>query len=259
LVEPGVVLPVERLRNRHRLILQGEPDPGWTGKHSDPFVALVGWAVTEGHFRKNRRTVEIAQKDGTPACEEIRGLLAAMDARWHEYRGGVGMRIRYFGLSGAVAEEIRAVAPGRVMTRQFVLGLGSSQRMLLLDVMMRADGSHASGARVFGQQNVEAMEAFVTLATLAGLPTYTRMGYAGPNRFGGGPVWQATLRRYKTTAKEHVEHRAVSRAPLPRPLPITHYRGRLWSAVIDHPAVVVRRRGLVFAVGSALSSTAGQS
>lgn len=233
----GELRKAENLRKADTIRMMGGPLVGQPEVFADAFVEVVGWAITEGHYKRNSSgnitTIEISQKAGTPTEDEIRCSLKRVGGEWHEFLAGVGHKIRYFGVTGPLAQVIQRVAPGRVMTPDFILGLSAYQRQMLLDVMIRANGSQAvrgKGDRpTFVQKDRAAVDAFVMLATLQGWVTNTRL------RSGYSTV---TL---KSTTTAQVRH--LSRKTVP-------YSGMVWCPETEYGTFVYRRNGKVSITGN---------
>ena len=257
LVTPGHSIPltdgrlvkIEELGQREQLRTMGTAVPDAEEIYSDAFVEIVGWAVTEGHYvkrddRPNCSTIAIAQKNGTDTCEQIQFALKRAGAQWHEYDGGVDNIIHYFGLTGLLSRQVRQVAPNRVMTTEFLMSLSRTQRLLLVDVMIAADGStsKSSGHRCFVQKCSDATDAFVTLCTLAGIQTRV-------TRRKDQSVFCVDLHQSRTQRSESLES-------LPNPerkgvqRPQEQYSGLVWCPTTDHGTFIARRNGLVFATGN---------
>jgi len=109
--------------------------------HSDDLVRIVGWAVTEGHFRPNRRTICIGQSPtvNPSHCAEIRETLQRLEATWHESENGNGTLV--FGIGGQLALDIRSVTEnGKNLPPSFIASLSRNQRDILHDTLIKADG-----------------------------------------------------------------------------------------------------------------------
>lgn len=253
LVTPGHSFLTDRglvgsfdLHQTDRITLMGSAEQSSSSIFSDAFVELVGWAVTEGHYRRNSSgnitTVEISQKDGTATCDQIRHTLKRAGANFHEYLAGVDKAIRYFGVTGPTAQQILAVAPNRVMSHEFLLGLSTYQRHALIDVMIAADGSRASrnrgDCRVFAQKDPTATDRFVMLCTLAGIPTYTAVD---------GDIHRVTLRGTTGTQVRRIPSFAST---ADRERPFVMYRGLVWCPETEFGTFVMRRNGKVQVTGN---------
>lgn len=257
----GRMIEVENLRQGHVIRAMGAPlaDDLLSTPYSDAFVELVGWAVTEGSYvrtrtRKGRRgeqpvygdyrpqptTVNIGQKDGTERCERIRQVIKEAGARWHETLSGSGRRIRIFGVTGEVAQALLHVAPQRVMSSEFLVGLTSEQRELLIDTIVSADGSrNAQGSRYFYQKDKAALDAFLMLCAMSGYPASYKLRTWDGDHF-GGPVWTSTVCK-----RSHSTVRPRRRIPAD-----VHYEGLVWCPSTDYGTFVCRRAGRVYVTGN---------
>lgn len=251
-LDDGSLVDVDDLRDHHRLRVMGEAISDYPKNQlvDDALVEVVGWAVTEGHYKRNASgnitTIEIAQKDGRETCDQIRSALERAGARWHEFLAGTDHKIRYFGVTGDVAQRIQQIAPRRVMSPDFIVSLTKPQRELLLATLIAADGSVAARGKsdppVFAQKDEKAADAFVSVATLAGYQTYKRMTVAG--------LWAVTLRTQKTVTVENLEHEPGRGAPPPRRLPLEDYDGYVWCPKTRYGNFVCRRGGVVHLTGN---------
>ena len=245
----GRLLAVEALRQRQRIQTMGEPLASEGEILSDAFVEVVGWAVTEGHYKRGGTTIEISQstKANPDKVERIRGVLKRAGAHWHEFQAGVDHQIRYFGVTGFMAQMIKQVAPNRVMTSEFLGSLAPYQRGLLIETMIDADGTRrGQGGRVFVQKSPEAMDAFVMLCTLQGVQTVVT-----PK----GPCLAATLLESKQVATSYLAGSNRGRGQGFRSgealrRPTEHYEGTVWCPTTDHGTFVCRRNGVVYVTGN---------
>jgi len=251
----GTLKDVDDLRNKHHILVMPDEMKDYAEPVvSDALVQVVGWAVTEGHYKRNRSgnitTIEIAQKDGRPECDMIREALEGAGAQWHEYLAGVDNKIRYFGVTGEVAQRIQQIAPRRIMSADFIMSLTQKQRHLLIEAMILADGSVAARGKhdrpVFAQKCEKATDAFVMLATLSGYQTYKRQTTSGS----GAKCWAVTLRTQKHVVKEHLVHDAPGKAPHPKQLPLESYDGYVWCPKTPFGNFMVRRNGVVHLTGN---------
>jgi hypothetical protein len=121
------------------------PEPAYP----DEFVELIGWVVTEGHYQTapdyQARGVVLAQDEAAnPAyVERIRVLAAhfrAQGATVSEYAYGNDTRLHwYFGVG--IDRVVRAAAPARQLTPEFLRALTGSQARLLYQTLIDGDGS----------------------------------------------------------------------------------------------------------------------
>ncbi len=143
--------------------------------YTDDFVELMGWIICEGHYKPKGSTIEISQSwyANPEKVKEIKSLLQKMKAHWHEFNAGVGKKITYFGLTGALAYKIRELFPNKTLTMEFVNSLTASQRELLINTMVKADGNFMHDNRCFVSNKKETVDSFVAMCALSGHATYT--------------------------------------------------------------------------------------
>lgn len=245
----GRLVAVEDIRQRQQIQTMGHSLESEGETYSDAFVELVGWAVTEGHYKRGGTTIEISQSviANPDKVERIRSVLKRAGCRWHEFRAGVGRQIQYFGVTGPMAQAIKEVAPTRVMTAAFLVALTPYQRNLLIETMIDADG-HRRGRNgsAFTQKSKESMDAFVMLCALHGLQTVVARS---------GVCWTATVLESKHVATAYLagsnrgrgqgfrSGRTLSR-------PTEHYEGQVWCPETEYGTFVCRRNGIVYVTGN---------
>lgn len=242
---------VENVRADDRIRVTGDAersvtDPAFTSA----FVEAVGWAVTEGYFAPNDQTraahpghvapyVRIRQNVG-PNNERIERTLKECGA---SYSVHVADGRALFNLRGEVAAAIQQVAPDKVMSMGFLLALSASQRELLFQTMVDADGCRQKTTRslTFAQKDPAAAEAFAILATLAGYRTsireethpYTHRGVTRPT----------TRHLVIVGSRKTVTIQRGTRTVEP-------FDGQVWCPRTDYGTFVARRGGRVFVTGN---------
>ena len=143
---------VELLRERDKLILTGQPVEDGQRTYDDAFVELVGWFVTEGnvYFTEDRNygRVTLYQNEGAYA-DRIRSCLAEQGSKFSECGrlNESGHTNVAFHLTKETCQKLVAVAPNKVLSMPFILSLSQSQRQLLIDTMIDADGWRTDGHR----------------------------------------------------------------------------------------------------------------
>lgn len=221
--------------------------------HSDAFVEVVAWFWTEGHLERGRRGEQLSYGKisqshvvNGPNCERIRCALAAEfgpdngpfprtglgpsdgKPRWREAESDHKAE---FWFNSDLGHLLRAVAPNRVPTREFIRGLTSSQLDLFIEVSMLADGCETTGgARSLAQKDPAAAEAFQFACTLAGIATSIRPknGHMTNVRLRG----QATFRPSRNTPT------------------LTRHQGIVWCVTTPTSTWLARRHGSVFFTGN---------
>lgn len=247
----GELVPSDKLRQKHTIRTMGTAVDG-PDIYSDAFVEVMGWAVTEGHWKINRSgnvtTIEISQLNTGPHVDRIRLALKRSGARWHEYLAGVDHRIRYFGVTGQVAQDIVRLAPRRVMTHDFILSLSPPQRLTLIDTMIAADGSVATRGKgdrpTFVQKCDEASDRFEMLCALSGIQT-NRRKHAGCNVITLKSTTTAQVRSLRGFQPTN-----PALGPNPSRRPTVHYDGLVWCPETEYGTWVCRRGGKVYVTGN---------
>lgn len=249
---PYLLRKVENLSTHDRIRTIGEAEAGAAEPvYSNAFVELVGWAVTEGYFFPNKNSekstlsktapyVRIRQNSGELA-DRIVACAKESGARLnvHERDGRVLVNVR-----GEIAAALHQVAPGKIMSTEFLLALTAEQRHLLMWTMLDADGCTNvpnTASWTFAQKDRRATEAFVFLATLCGYTTsvrereftYRHKGAERPAR-----DWLAVIRRRKVMTIQR-DTRTVE-----------DFDGRVWCPRTDYGTFVARRHGKVVLTGN---------
>src|SRR5260221_6082761 len=141
----------EELANRWDYIITGGGTPACFAPapvYTDEFVELIGWVITEGHYQSapgyQARGVVLAQDAGVnPGYAERIGVLAAHfraeGATVSEYGYGDDTRLHWYFGKG-IDRAVRAAAPGRQLTPQFLCALTESQARLLYETLIDGDG-----------------------------------------------------------------------------------------------------------------------
>lgn len=138
------------LATRYDYIITGGGTPACfarTSVYPDEFVELIGWAITEGHYQSApdyRSSAVILAQDSAanPAyVERIRTLAArfrAQGATVTEYGHEITRLHWYFGKG--IGQAIRAAAPDKQLTPEFLRTLTEVQARLLYQTLIDGDG-----------------------------------------------------------------------------------------------------------------------
>lgn len=193
---------------------------------TDEFVELIGWVVTEGCYdqRGGNQGVSITQsQDINPEHTERIRVIAkhfadqgATATEWTPRRGGECTF--YFG--NGIASLVRAAAPDRQLTPEFLTSLTSPQAELLLDTLIDGDGHvRPNGHRQWTQSNEGRIAGFQMLCAMLGVRTTDRPdGNGGDGRM----VWLHNARHMYTTNPQREHHEGVVWCP--------HVRTGTWMA-----------------------------
>jgi len=228
LLNTNSVLPLAR-----PLTLDGDPAPSY----EDDMVELVGWAVTEGYYRKDSDAVVLSQSTvvNPEKCEKIRSALRSSGAKWSERDNGTN-GVHVFWVSGPVARTIRAITGGRKhLPPEFVSSLCERQRKILLDVMVQADGWMAGEASCYCSDERSLVDAFEMLSALSGYPTYTAEHSSGPGHF------QSRRKTYNNSFMQNVNT---------RPVTVKDWSGEIWCPSTENGTFYARRGGKTYFTGN---------
>lgn len=260
-VTDGSLVPVEELNSHSVLRAFGEAEESDVEVYSDSFVELVGWVATEGTYfvsqsktgRGNGRDVSgisVCQNPGVNS-DRIAELLKRCGVKISK---NTNKTDRYY-FSGPVAKKIRevAVGPRKVLSMDFILSLSESQRHLLINTMVSGDGWISSGSetRCYTQKDLAHTEAFVSLCTLAGIPTSTQQR-EWETGFGHADMWIVNLKVEKTAHVRNVDFhggRGDGRKGEVN-TPTEDYSGLVWCPSTEYGTFVCRRNGIVYVTGN---------
>lgn len=238
-----------------------------TSVYSDAFVELIGWVISEGHYQvsdrsPNQQGIIITQsKVANPEkVERIRALLKTFtDCTVSEYcyeplTGKVD-----FYIGKGLASTVRAVAPNKQLTPDFLCSITEHQARLLFGSLMaggghvRDDGPTISGVerrntRTFTQKDQGRIDGFQMLCAMLGIRTHARL-------LPFDPVW-------KTGVSNHTEdplvsevtayHRDVFRVSAANPTE-EHYKGVVWCPTTPNGTWLARRNGVTYWTGNSLT------
>ncbi|MCR8897294.1 hypothetical protein NWF34_10070 [Gordonia sp. GONU] len=157
-------------------------EPKW----SDAFVELVAWYWTEGQEHPGGG-ICLWQSEAVNSwkCQRIRETLTTLYGPGQESlkhgRGGWRETVRMSGvvkkptaswyITKSLAEDIRRIAPGKVVSGEFISQLTSAQLRLFIEVSLDADGHRGrGGAGYIAQKKPEMLDAFEMACSLLGIP-----------------------------------------------------------------------------------------
>lgn len=226
--------------------------------YTDEFVELIGWLLTDGSIRPDLFCVFQSKRANVKRIDALFERLSIKVTRTPRPFKGVVWRVNAATpLVGAIARMF----PARILPPSFLRELTAPQLRLLLETMMRGDGTgeDRSGARRrFICRDKSRADAFQMLCTLCGIAatlqrhkgrTVKKQYKSISNRPKSGPYWTVTLLRRDTAqvlrhpkrygkAKKQVDHVRVVR---PRPV---------WCPTVKNTFFVARREGCVYITGN---------
>ena len=240
----------------HKIWLAGKTSAvqhgaAWT----DDEVELMGWVLTDGHYKKQRSKAgkvwgvgRVGVTQSKPNfMSDIQSLMARMGCKSH-YVSKVGQHCWH--LSCSAGKRMWAEMPDKTLTPAVVMSLTDSQRRLLYATMLKGDGcwdEQAGRFRKFVAGSKKRSDAFLMLCALIGQPAnaverdfthyeakqYDSMG----NIPKAGKCWLVELKQrnraqsgYGKTWKQ--------------------WSGRVWCPTVRHGAWVAKRNGKVFITGN---------
>lgn len=258
---------VEYLLEKDRIILTGKPVEGAAAPiHSDAFVEIVGWVVTEGSIYqskdRNYPRIGIYQNEGVYA-DRIRGCLETLGSAFSEYHREGTSNVR-FDLTKDLCSKIASVidTADKALNLDFILSLTERQRDLLINTMIDADGWRTHGRadlRRYCQKSKKHIDSFVFLCTLAGLraaiKTRDIVAYSKPttihtvNLFSGRANhsnvenidFHGGKRNGKIKGRGKINHPNEPTVP---------YSGIVWCPKTEFGCFVARRNGTIYLTGN---------
>lgn len=204
---------------------------------STDFVELCAWALAEGTYPKNGRSVTIYQshKHNPEYCDQLTELFGRL-----ENRGSLSIRphnkdITAFYVGNGIGEKIRDWLPDKRLTIEFLLLLTKEQLEVMYKTLLLGDGhriEYASGGEhwVFSQKDPEFVAAFQALAMLLGRRTVARKVE---------DYYQIGC--HKKDVNLYTEALNVEQE---------HYSGRIWCVHSENNTVVARRGGTIYISGN---------
>ena len=169
-----------------RIVAGGGNYDAGPGEHMNEFVELVGWVVTEGTYATVGNGIQVVQSEShnpqhVRRLQQLAVHFRALGATVTEYQRDTehgDIRTFYFGRG--IAARVRAVAPGKALTPEFLLSLGNGQLELLYRTLMDADGHvSATGTEKWTQQDEGRLDGFAMLCALLGIRTHARPSSGG--------------------------------------------------------------------------------
>ena len=234
-------------------------------KYADAFVELVAWFWTEGDT-PGKRNLRISQSLKNPAnVDRIDAVLRNVfgppveklgqrlpEPRWRR-DVDEGRNVR-FTLNAMARSHLADVAPGRVVSFDFLRSLTQAQLDLFIKVSMLADNN---GPVRLAQRNRAAAEAFQFAAILAGHATSLLERVFKPRetvpvtRDGRYSMWGVTLQRRKwfgpvDNLRRAQEARYVDAWVMER----VQHDGIVWCPCTENMTWLARRKGQCYFTGA---------
>lgn len=207
---------------------------------NDDFVRLIGWIITEGHFYDNNRGISIYQSEyNKKYVLEIRNILQNLGLKYSEYsrfRENSQFRQYEFYIHKQSSEFIIPFLKTKRLELELVLGLNNKQRKLLIDTLMKGDGSKMTQ---FYQKDKVTCDNFQIMCLLCGIKASVRKK--------GENIYTVYVSKKKDVC---------IRDNIPRKVP---YNGKVWCLTVDNANFMVRRQGIPFFTGNSFPDVRGRS
>lgn len=228
-------------------------------KWSDAFVELIAWFWTEGSIRADRArprvTIVQSQTVNPGHVARIRAALhatfgpphdgshqgrTALPPSWRELPAADSGVVE-FRLTSAAAAQLLHVAPGKIVSHEFLRSLTLAQLTLFLDVSVWADG-HDNGhpASVLGQRDRDRLEPYLFASVLAGKTPHMMYSTAAG-------MWRSSVMPRTTATPRRARNRTV-----------VNYTGTVWCPVTPSQTWLARREGTVWFTGNTLYDLTGE-
>jgi len=249
---------VEYILEKDKIILTGEPVEDGESIHSDAFVELIGWIVTEGNFyndkSRNYTRISVYQNEGTHA-DRIRECLHSLNAGFSE---SILDKLISFTLNKDICNKVNDVITDKVLPMDFILSLTQKQRSLLIDTMIDGDGWIRSGnMKSYCQKDKKHVDSFLALCTIAGIRTTHKLNEI--TSFGKPTtIFNVNLLSEKknVTRMENVnlyegKRSGSGRSKVHHPNePTVDYHGKVWCPETEYGSFMARRNGTIYLTGN---------
>ena len=227
------------------------------GVHSDCFVELCGWFITDGSYESRPRKTKPARhcvhlgqsaRANPEKVERIKQLLGKIDSRAWECKPNLRTEVVKWTLSEDLSGKLHSLFPERELTLEFMRNLTKTQIKILFDVMKLGDGSVVkSGKSVFTAGTEKAAGGFQILCTLAGysshayardMSKYTPQSTKLLNVPNQGSCWYVNvLSRDRVQVNKGQKEKFVGKVAV-------------WCPIVPNTYFVARRQGQVFITGN---------
>lgn len=208
------------------------------------FAALVGWVVTDGTYQKpgNGQRVIINQSvtANPEKVAQIKGILERLG-------GAFGFMVQgsqgHFRFSGDLARRVRAAAPDKKLTLDYIESLTHKARGALYEALIDGDGTRSGGREEFGSNSAEQAGIFAALCARLGVATTTAVRNLSASEINGRQV-SATTMHYVTARKSRYTKLADCRTTA------VQYDDIVWCPVTDTGTWYARRNGRTYFTGN---------
>ena len=234
----------------HKIWLAGAAIQTTETTWTDDEVLLLGWVLTDGHYRKGERSGESrvgVTQSKTQNVMEIDRLFNRLGKHSTACRS-TGQYV--WEISCPTGLRIREMMPDKTLTGEVLSSMSSTQHRILFEAMLRGDGcwdEEAQRYRKFCAGSKERADAFLMLCVLVGQSasaTYRDTSQYAPKKYasmGNIP---------KTEGHWLVELKQRPRAQPQYGSSWVAWRGRVWCPTTRNQTWIAKRNGKVFITGN---------
>jgi len=268
LVTPGHKLVTERgliraeyLLENDRIVLMGSEVAGPDEKeHTDAFVELTGWILTEGNYEYDHtgiKNIRIYQNPGKYA-DRIRKCL---DTLGYEYSENASKKTNLcFTIFKKYSKVFHKTVPIKNLSMEFILSLTSDQRHLLIETMIDGDGWRRGHLKSYCQKDREHIDLFQALCVLTGQRSNFKLNdiisFGKPTTCHTMHIF-SPRKNYtrgecldfhggKNNGRNHIGKGKVTHPNFPT----SHYKGKVWCPETEYGCFMARRNGSVYLTGN---------
>jgi hypothetical protein len=254
---------VEYLREQDKIILLGKAVQDETEIYPDDLVELIGWIVTEGHYRINKvkktvGSIALWQNEG-PYADRIRKCLNNLGFRFSErptlqYTNKINVCFR---ICAEDSRKIAEVLPEKNLSMDLILALSTQQRQLLINTMIDGDGWRVGPSMRYVQKSKEHIDMFQALCLIAGYRSNFHL--VDDHQSFGKPVTYYNMNifshRKNQTKTECLDFNGgkrngrdcIGKGKINHPnVPTVPYKGMVWCPETEYGCFVARRNGTVY-------------
>lgn len=268
LVTPGHKLVTERglvkaeyLLENDRVVLMGDAEHGPEEKtHSDEFVELAGWILTEGNYEYDHtgiKNIRIYQNPG-PYADRIRDCLIKLG---YEYSESISKKSNLcFTIFKKYSKVFHNTIPIKNLSMEFILSLTNEQRHLLIETMIDGDGWRRGHLKSYCQKDREHIDLFQALCILTG----QRSNFKLNDIVSFGKPTQCHTMNIFSPRKNHTRgecldfhggknngRKFIGKGKINHPnFPTKQYKGKVWCPETEYGCFVARRHGSVYLTGN---------
>jgi hypothetical protein len=261
--ENGLV-PIDTVKVQQHIITMGAGVLDTSEIYVDEFVRLVGWWVTDGsYYTYNRRGggetyhgyVAQSKSANPEKCEDIEHCIATLQNKQLSHYLSKNNVISY-SLDTKLVGDLVGVAPNKILSYNFINSLSLRQKEMLVDTMIKGDGSVSINTPQYFQKDKNHIDSFVYLCTLAG---WTTSSYYSEWKTGFGMCsgYRVTLSKKYTCTVENINmdggRRAAGGTSRPHS-PTQEYSGVVWCPTTIFGNWVCRRGRNIYITGNSYKS-----